>query len=207
MSLLLQWQGLLQKPLDFVDRQHLSGCFPQEVAAERVQILAAEPRFQSRLLAVLMAHFELQPLDQTPQPDEEDLPVLLIPPDIFKRLPRLCGAIWHAVPLSQEIRSTFVNQLRDRLGSEVFALALANRQWAGAADLLRQPDELVAAIDHDGALCVAAWLQTQPSSLRDWLRLRLSEPPVTDSHSSMNAQIVKHVAAALLRTTLEERHE
>jgi hypothetical protein len=204
MSLLLRWQDLLEQPLTFVDQQHLAGCFHDEVAVEQIHALAAQPRFQSRLLTVLMTHFKLHPLAQTPQPAEEDLPVLLMAPDVFRRLPRLCGAIWHAATLSREIRSEFVNQLRERLGNEVFALALANRQWAGAADLLRQPDELVAAIDHDGALCVAAWLQTQPSALRDWLRLRLFEPAVADVPSPMNIQVVRHIAAALVRTDAGE---
>ncbi|MHC8326696.1 type III secretion protein [Pseudomonas sp. LB1P83] len=205
MSLSLRWKDLLEQPLTFVERHYLYECFPDAVAIERIHALTTEPRFQSRLLKMLMTHFKLHPLAQTPTPAEEDLPVLLMAPDVFRRLPRLCGAIWHAATLSREIRSEFVSQLRERLGDEVFALALANRQWAGATDSLRQPDELVAAIDQDGARCVAAWLQTQPSPLREWLRLRLLDPAVADGRPSpMNVQIVRHIAAVLVRTDTGE---
>jgi len=211
MSLMPQWQALLEQPLTFVDRQHLLRCFPDELPAGRVEALSAEPRFQPRLLALLMDHFQLQPLAQTPGPAAEDLPVLLMAPEAFKRLPRLCGAIWHGATLSREIRSEVVNQLRQRLGSEVFALALAHRTLGGAADLLRQPDELVAAIDHDGALCVSAWLQAQPPLLREWLRLRLFDPAVHDPRTLVDIRIVRSLAATLAlnetRNAAEVAHE
>ena len=207
MSLALQWQALLEQPLAFVERQRLIECFPDDVAAERVEALAAEPRFQSRLLKLLMGHFQLQPLAQASLPLAEDLPVLLMAPDAFKRLPRLCGAIWHGATLSREIRSEVVNQLRQRLGNDVFALALAHRTQAGAADLLRQPDELVAAIDHDGALCVSAWLQAQPPPLRDWLRLRLFDPAVHDPRTPVDIRIVRSLANTLACNDAEVAHE
>lgn len=207
MSLALQWQELLEQPLAFVERQRLIECFPDDVAAERVEALAGEPRFQSRLLKLLMGHFQLQPLAQASLPLAEDLPVLLMAPDAFKRLPRLCGAIWHGATLSREIRSEVVNQLRQRLGNDVFALALAHRTQAGAADLLRQPDELVAAIDHDGALCVSAWLQAQPPLLRDWLRLRLFDPAVHDPRMPVDIRIVRSLANTLARNDAEVADE
>jgi hypothetical protein len=199
MNLAQQWQQLLEQPLAFVDRQHLAACFPAEVAAERVHGLRKEQRFEPRLLELLRAHFQLQPLAAAPMPADDDLPVLLMTPDAFRRLPRLCGAIWHAATLSREIRSEVVNQLRTTLGNEVFALALAHRSLAGAADLLRQPDELVAAIDHDGALCVSAWLQAQPPLLRDWLRLRLPDPGVHDPRTPVDIRIVRSLAATFAR--------
>jgi hypothetical protein len=203
MSQVQQWQELLEQPLAFVDRQRLAACFPAEVAAERIHALRKEPRFQPRLLELLQAHFQLQPLAQAPMPADEDLPVLLMTPEAFRRLPRLCGAIWHAATLSREIRSEVVNQLRAALGNEVFALALAHRSLAGAADLLRQPDELLAAIDHDGALCVSAWLQAQPPLLRDWLRLRLSDPGVHDPRTPVDIRIVRSLAATLAHRETE----
>lgn len=203
MSLTQQWQALLQQPLAFVERRRLVECFPEDVTAERVAALAGEARFESRLLALLMQHFQLQPLAQAPLPVAQDLPVLLMAPDAFKRLPRLCGAIWHGATLSREIRSEVVNQLRQRLGNDVFTLALAHRTQAGAADLLRQPDELVAAIDHDGALCVSAWLQAQPPLLRDWLRLRLFDPAVHDGRTPVDIRIVRSLASTLARDAAE----
>lgn len=175
------WQTLLEQPLAFVEGRHLRECWPHVVTDQQHAAICSTPRFQDRLLQLLMSHFRLQPLANLPLPDDLDLAVLLLSSAGFKRLPRLCGAIWHAATLSREIRSDVVGQLRSGLGNEVFALALANRSLAGAADLLRQPAELIEAIDRDGASCVAAWLQHQSPGLRDWLRLRLNVPQVKNS--------------------------
>ncbi|MBC3372389.1 type III secretion protein [Pseudomonas sp. SWRI92] len=190
------WQTLLDQPLAFVNTRHLHECWSQPLTAQQHAALYTMPRFQERLLQQLMGHFRLPALALVPPPDEQDLAVLLLSPEAFKRLPRLCGAIWHAQTLSREIRSDRVNLLRNALGSEVFALALAHRLLAGAADLLREPAELLEAIDHDGARCVTAWLQRQPAGLRDWLRLRLDLTQVDDSPSTADPNIVRRAAAA-----------
>jgi hypothetical protein len=193
------WQKLVEQPLAFVEARRLRECWPQTLTDQQ-HALCSAPRFQSRLLQLLMGHFHLQQLAQIPSPTEQDLPVLLLSPGDFMRLPRVCGAIWHAATLSREIRSDVVNQMRALLGAEVFALALAHRSLAGAADLLRQPADLVEAIDRDGGSCVAAWLQAQPAALRDWLRLRLPMPQLGNPQASvpqtaMDLDIVRHAAA------------
>ena len=193
------WQAVLEQPLAFVEARRLRECWPQTLTDQQ-HALCSAPRFQSRLLQLLMGHFHLQQLAQIPSPTEQDLPVLLLSPGDFMRLPRVCGAIWHAATLSREIRSDVVNQMRALLGAEVFALALAHRSLAGAADLLRQPADLVEAIDRDGGSCVAAWLQAQPAALRDWLRLRLPMPQLGNPQASvpqtaMDLDIVRHAAA------------
>ncbi|MGU9803615.1 type III secretion protein [Pseudomonas sp. FP1154] len=172
-----QWQNLLEQPLDFVGTQPLAACFP-ETSGSALSELRKQPRFQARLIRLLLSRHELQAPGSLPLPDVDDLPVLMLPPEAFKRLPRLCGAILHSTTLSREIRGDVVNQLRYLLGSDVFALALANRALGSGADLLRQPVELLEAIDHDGARCITAWLSAQPAPLRPWLRLRFAELPV-----------------------------
>jgi hypothetical protein len=117
-------------------------------------------------------------------------------------LPRLCGAIWHASTLSREIRREVVNELREGLGQEAFALALANRQLGGAADLLREPAELIDAIDRDGLTCVAAWLQAQPAELQGWLPLRFVAPKGYSGRLPRDLEIVQTVAARLLAEEL-----
>lgn len=190
------WQTLLAQPLTFVGAEHFQACFAQGVSAEQLSALRQQPRFQDRLLQLLMRHFQLQALEPSAQPDARDLPVLLLAPKTFQALPRLCGAVWHASTLSREIRGDVVSELRRLLGNDVFALALANRALSGAADLLRQPAELVEAIDRDGAACVSAWLRAQPPQLRDWLRLRFADPQVHDVQVPGDINIVRSVAAS-----------
>jgi hypothetical protein len=188
------WRTLTEQPLAFVDAQRLAQCWPQPLTDQQHAALYSLPRFQARLAQLLIDRFELQPLASLPLPTDDDLPVLLLSPEDFKRLPRLCGAIWHAATLSREIRSEVVNQLRSGLGHDVFAVALANRSLAGAADLLRPPAELLEAIDRDGASAVSAWLHHQPAALRDWLRVRLDETLFEGPAGAFDLNIVRRAA-------------
>jgi hypothetical protein len=191
------WQGLLEQPLNFVRPPIVRECLPEGVSDHQVAALRNTPRFEGRLLQLLAARFKLPALGQVQAPQEEDLPVLLLAPKTFQTLPRLCGAIWHSATLSREIRSDAVTQLRSALGNEVFATALAHRALAGAADLLRQPADLLQAIDRDGAACVAGWLAQLPADLRIWLRLRLDLPPFDGQPVAAGAEIVRRAAATL----------
>jgi len=197
------WQGLLEQPLSFVRPQHLRDCLPDGLSDQQRTALRNTPRFHDRLLRVMTGHFNLPPLAQTSSPHDSDLAVLLLPPAAFKTLPRLCGAIWHSATLAREIRSEVVTQLRELLGSEVFATALAHRALAGAADLLRQPADLVQAIDRDGASCIAAWVQQQPADLRAWLALRLDLPVADGSPIGAGVEIVRRAASTSNQSTGE----
>lgn len=170
-----QWQALLEQPLEFVGTASLAVCFPSSPDAVQLSALRKLPRFRERLLRLLLSGHGLQAPANLPQPAIEELPVLLLAPRDFKRFARLCGAIVHGTTLSREIRGNVVSQLRDLLGNDVFVQALAHRGLGSAADLLRQPGELLEIIDRDGARCVWAWLQAQPTSFQPWLRLRFSE--------------------------------
>jgi hypothetical protein len=197
------WQALLEQPLSFIGAQHFKACFPESVSPEQLAALRKQERFQGRLLQLLMSHFGLQALELSAQPDPLDLPVMLLPVHTFKELPRLCGAVWHASTLSREIRGDVVSELRRLLGNEVFNLALAQRGMGGAADLLRQPAELLEVIDRDGAACVSAWLRAQSPDLRQWLSLRFDDPQVHDVQIPGALNIVRSVAASLTRPAEE----
>ncbi|MGV6397316.1 type III secretion protein [Pseudomonas caspiana] len=197
------WQSLLDQPLSFIGAEHLKACFPANVSPQQLAALRQQERFQERLLRLLMSHFGLQALELSAQPDPLDLPVLLLPAQTFQELPRLCGAVWHASTLSREIRGDVVSELRRLLGNEVFALALAHRGAGGAADLLRQPAELLEVIDRDGAACVSAWLRAQPAELRQWLSLRFDDPQVHDLQIPGALDIVRRVAASRTRPAEE----
>ena len=179
MSLVERWQGLIAQPLQFVREQSLGECFGEGLPAEVLQALHGQPRFRSRLEQLLASHYQLAPLAHLVTPPAADLPVLLLSPAQFERLPRLCGAIWHASTLSREIRREVVNELREGLGQEAFALALANRQLGGAADLLREPAEL-----------------------QGWLPLRFVAPKGYSGRLPRDLEIVQTVAARLLAEEL-----
>lgn len=196
-----QWQHLLARPLDFIAREHLIECFCGAVTAEQLQSLQHSPRFQERLLRLVMLHFNLPTLNAMPVPDERDLPGLLLASSTFERLPRMCGAVWHAATLSREIRKEAVTELRHALGNDVYALALANRDLAGAADLLREPARLIEAIDHDGRLCVGAWWRSQSLPLQHWMCLRLPGPGTDETRLPRDIDIVRRMTATFSPST------
>lgn len=198
MSLFERWQVLIAEPLQFVRGPSVGACFADDLPVETLQALQAQPRFRQRLEQLLVKHYQLAPLEQLVTPVAADLPILLLSPAQFARLPRLCGAIWHGTTLSREIRREVVNELRAGLGSDVFTQALALRQLGGAADLLREPAELVEAIDRDGHGCVAAWLQAQDADVQGWLRLRFAFPDGYSARLPRDLEIVQAAAAGLL---------
>jgi hypothetical protein len=198
MSLFERWQGLVAEPLQFVRGQSLGACFADELPQALLQAMQGQPRFRQRLEQLLVSQYQLAPMAQLTTPMAADLAVLLLSPTQFARLPRLCGAIWHAPTLSREIRREVVNELREGLGAEVFVSALALRQLGGAADLLREPAELVDAIDRDGQGCVAAWLHAQHADWQGWLRLRFAFPQGHSARVPRDLEIVQAAAACLL---------
>ena len=198
MSLFERWQGLVAEPLQFVRGQSLGACFADELPQALLQAMQGQPRFRQRLEQLLVSQYQLAPMAQLTTPMAADLAVLLLSPTQFARLPRLCGAIWHAPTLSREIRREVVNELREGLGAEVFVSALALRQLGGAADLLREPVELVDAVDRDGQGCVAAWLHAQHADWQGWLRLRFAFPLGHGARVPRDLEIVQAAAACLL---------
>ncbi|WP_122417675.1 type III secretion protein [Pseudomonas viridiflava] len=202
-----RWQTLTEQPLAFVRERCVSDCLVHDLALADLASLRESPRFASRLENLLNHHFGLQPLAQLALPAEQDLPVLLLSDNDFARLPRLCGAVWHAATLSREIRGQVVSEYRQLLGEETFAYALAHRHLAGAADLLRTPAELAQAIDRDGAFCVATWLGAQPADLRAWLQLRLECPEPDQPEDQRQVRVVQVVAAHLLKRAQGNDHE
>jgi hypothetical protein len=201
-----EWQQLIGQPLGFIGSEHLRGCFVPSIPAEQIQGLITRPRFSERLLHLLMTRRQLSPLVSVPLPEEHDLAVLLLSPEAFAQLPRLCGAVWHGVTLSREIRSEVLNPLRAALGAEVYAQALAHRHLAGAANLL-DPPALIAAIERDGLACVNAWFREQPPALQAWLRLRLPELGEDQVRLAKGAQIVREMANTLTTTHKAQPHE
>ncbi|MGY2376825.1 type III secretion protein [Pseudomonas sp. SDO524_S393] len=197
MSLIERWRELITEPLQFVRGPGLGACFAEDMPEEVLSVLQGQPRFRQRLEQLLVSHYQLAPLEQLVTPAAADLPVLLLTSAQFARLPRLCGAIWHGATLSREIRREVVNELRAGLGTEVFSQALALRQLGGAADLLREPAELIEAIDRDGHGCVAAWLHAQHADFQGWLRLRFVFPEGHSTRLPRDLEIVQAAAACL----------
>ena len=166
------WQALAAEPLRFVAPGAVGACLDAALAEVEVAELLAVPRFQSRLLARLQEIHGLAPLSEVIADDLPELDVILLAPRDLALLPQVCGALWHALALSREIRREAVQQLRQQLGDGVFTFAISQRDQTVATDCLLEGERLRLAIEHDGQACVAAWLQSRVEPLRRWLALR-----------------------------------
>lgn len=193
-----RWQALLEQPLQRLPVERLAGCFGGVLPYEQVKALLATPRFHPRLWQLLGRHFQLTPLQSLAE--SADLPVLLLDAAAFARLPRFCGAVWHAAALTREIRGAAVQTLKAQLGADVFEFALSRRDQAGAADFLLDGEQLIAAIDRDGRACLATWYESRPQPLRNWLRLCFDIPVADVDMPPVAVKLVPQVAAALPAT-------
>lgn len=187
----------LADPSSWLPAERLAECFAGVLSPEQAQSLCRQPRFRSRVDQLLASHFGLASLDQAVNGAPEDLQALLLPQAALARLPRLCGAVLHGATLAREIRRERVHQLQQRLGSEVFAFAVAHRALGRAANLLLDADALIVAIDRDGEACVAAWLQTLEPAVQGWARLVLTLPAARAPVDVKAGEIVRLVVRVL----------
>jgi hypothetical protein len=188
--------ALNTNPLTFVRPAVLAACLGDSPAQWQPALLTL-PRFQARLTGLLLARYGLAPLDTLPAPDAVTLAVLEVPQDRLAALPRRCGALWHAQTLAREVRGSVQHSLRDAVGADTYGWALTHRHLGGAADLLREPDALLAAIDLDGTACVSHWLHGQPAEWQAWLQLRLPFTPGETGGTVFPAALVGLAAQAL----------
>lgn len=187
----------LADPSAWLPAERLAECFAGALTPEQAQSLCRHPRFRPRMAQLLASHFSLAGLEQTANGAPAVMQALLLPAAALARLPRLCGAVLHGATLAREIRRERVNQLQQRLGSDVFAFAVAHRSLGRAANLLLDADALVMAIDRDGEACVAAWLQTVEPAVQGWARLVLPTPAVREPADAKAATIVRLVVRVL----------
>ena len=166
------WQTLAAEPLRFVAPAAVRACLDDGLSETDARALLDLPRFQPRLLARLHEVHGLAPLPEVLPDGSLDLDIVLLDARQLASLPLICGALWHALALSREIRRDAVQQLRHQLGDEVFSFAIGQRDRTVASDCLLEGERLRAAIEYDGQACTRAWLQTLPEPLRRWLALR-----------------------------------
>ncbi|TBU91574.1 type III secretion protein [Phytopseudomonas dryadis] len=198
------WRAQLAQPLQFVRDECIEAGLLGAVNGEQVAALLRQPRFQGRIGELLASYYGLLPLAEAgDQVEDADLAVLLLPPERFARLPLFCGACWHATALSREIRGSVVQALKARLGSEVFAFAVTQREAFAGGDARLQGDALLAAIEEDGEACVSAWLDAQAPALQAWLRLRFEVPARLAEGPPSAPQLVRRVAAQLPGSAVE----
>ncbi|EPC00814.1 hypothetical protein L861_13570 [Litchfieldella anticariensis FP35 = DSM 16096] len=205
-----KWQAFVAAPTRCIALRWLCDCLGDMADEATQQSLAGHPRFQQRLAQRLIQQHGLTPPDMLPVPDEDDLALFLLSPDVGDSLVQYCGMICHAMAFVREIRAPRVIELKERFGESAFVTALANRDLAIHEGPYTDDDALEHTVLRDGVACLAIWLAQQPAELSAWLRLglardpRLADADITPEVREHGATIVRRAAAAILEDTAEE---
>lgn len=172
-----------------IDPSHWIECLDGMANEATLQRWAAQPRFRQRLIERLRRRHALADLDELPPRDPTDSALCELDADTLALAIRAAGVIVHANAVTREIQAPRVAALRQRLGSDLYALALAHGDIerdslphidAAVGDDL---DAFDTRIEQEGQRCLLAWAQRQPAPLKAWLqlgwlgRLRADVPP------------------------------
>lgn len=137
------------------------------VSATLVEKLTGAPRLQGRLAALLVSR-----LGDLGRLDDRQVSVLAMTPDALRELAVRAGAVWNAGAVARIIDGATRRALTARLGDDAYGLALSGRRLAppdGPVDLTFAAIADAAPIE--GAACLAAWCDIQPSPIAARLTL------------------------------------
>ena len=168
----------------------------QQVGNLQIDGLVAEPRFHDRLLQLLVGG----PVPLGAVEDAGDRQVLRADASRWAHLSRASGAVCHAQTFACAIQASQLQALIDRLGRELYELALTHRTLAWLPALTSDQAELEATVVAAGEACMAAWFSQLPGPLQAWMRLRgfAAQPALDDEHDARRVAIVRAVAVDFL---------
>lgn len=204
--------AFLDSPAHCIAPRWLRDCLGDIADDATMDALAGHPRFQRRLMQLLIRRHDLPPPGSLPAPGESDLTLLRLPSDAGDTLVHYCGMICHAMAFVREIRAPRVVALKERFGEAAFAAALASRELAISGATFADDDALAHAVHRDGSACFAAWLSSQPAELIAWLRLGLacdletSDAGMTPEIHAQGVLITRRAAAIIADIEPRESH-
>ena len=118
----------------------------------------------------------------------------------LKEASALAGAAWHALSLRQMIRGRDVADLVAQIGQRAHAFGL-RRDGVASAQHAVAPGDLAEQIVRDGYACLAVWVSSFPSPMRQQLLVRL--PPEIALHPEWN-DAEQRLALGLMDPVLSE---
>ena len=172
-----QWQAFKTQPAAFTHASHIVRAFDALISEEVASQLAAEERFGGRLSAVLT---ELHALSDDVGDGAPVRRLALASSAELAAWVRRFGAVYWARAIAGAIESAVVVTLRQTLGEDAYAVALANRDLAGDERTLPASTELDDAVTSAGLRCLAAWCAREPAGLAQRIRLKLPNDTAFD---------------------------
>ncbi|OLO09602.1 hypothetical protein BTW08_00475 [Salinicola sp. MH3R3-1] len=175
-----------------IDRTHWVECLDGIALNVTLQRWVAQPRFRQRLTERLRRRHNLPAIDALPEADAADHALRQLDAAALTDCVRAAGVIVHANAVVREIQAPRVAALKQRLGADLYALALTHRSHGNADEAVGDDlDAFETRIERAGSRCLLVWAETRPPSLRAWLQLGWlgqltasdsSEQPAVDDH-------------------------
>ena len=174
-----QWQLFRTQPAAFAHAARLVRAFDGAIGEEVASQLAADDRFHNRLSRLLTEIYALSgDIDEVPGVPGRRL-ALASSAELAASVRRF-GAVYWGRAIAGTIESAAVVALKQPLGDDAYAAALANRDLAGGERALPAWPDLDGAVTSAGLCCLAAWCARQPAAIAQRIRLKLPESIALD---------------------------
>jgi YOP proteins translocation protein K (YscK) len=176
----MDWATFMNRPAAYIDVTRLAACFGGNIRIPLCERLLAEGRLQDRLSATISEFYALATPVGPDAANAADQRIALLPAGKTRDLVRRAGAVFWANTIANAIRADEVRQLRGRLGDELYAFAVANRQLSERSGSLDLADATDAQIDEDGWRCLGGWCESQHKAISERVRLKRPASPAID---------------------------
>jgi hypothetical protein len=176
----MDWATLMWQPASYIDLARLDACFNNKLGVALCDRLRGAARLRERLSAAITEHHALAVPIAPEALSEADQAIALLGAEELADLVRRAGAIFWANAIANVVLAADVRWLHERLGEELCALALANRNLAGPAPALEPLESVDVRIRADGERCLAAWCRAQPEAVGARVRLKRAPSAALD---------------------------
>jgi hypothetical protein len=176
-------------------------CFRTAGAAGLPGELTSDPRFSTRLSAVVHRHYDLADEDGE-SGTREDRILTDGSREQLEQLSGRAGIIFNAKAFVREIRGPVLAAMTERFGAEALESARHNVDLAGDRPRSADLDELAAAVERDGWACLAAWISGLPPQMSRRVQLKWANDhavPATDDNAIIERgpEILRRLAATM----------
>lgn len=173
-------QAFWSRPAIGVHPRRIVHAFDGLVGDDVASKLADDARFRHRLSGMLAEVYGLSnDFGDDPPSDQCRRMARASSADLMRSI-RQFGAVYWARAIVGAIESTAVVALKQMLGDEAYAAALAHRDLAGPDSSLPGREELDHAVTSAGLRSLAAWCARQPTAIAQRIRLKLPDNPELD---------------------------
>lgn len=168
------WQTFRSQPAAFAHPRRIVHAFDGRIGDDIAAKLAEDGRFRHRLSALLADAYALSDDFGDDPPSGPSQRLALASSADLARSVRQFGAVYWARAIVGAIESNAVVALKQVLGDEAYAAALAHRDLAGPDGWLPGREGLDQAVTSAGLRCLAAWCAQRPPAIAQRIRLKLA---------------------------------